>query len=99
MLHYSNGDVYEGSWVGDQRHGAGTFTSCSSGAIFVGSYCQGLRQGLGTLYMPTKGEDTGAAAAAVATAVAAASAPVATATTIPATTEVCLLYRAAAESL
>jgi hypothetical protein len=55
-LHYSNGDVYEGSWVGDTRHGAGTFTSSTSGAIFVGSYCQGLRQGLGTLYMPTKGE-------------------------------------------
>jgi hypothetical protein len=54
-LQYANGDMYEGGWSHDQRHGQGSFTS-HNGNIFVGTFVQGKRQGLGTLYCISQGE-------------------------------------------
>lgn len=46
---YADGCVYEGMWSKDVRHGVGTLYS-PCGSIFVGTYVQDKRQGLGVTY-------------------------------------------------
>ena len=45
---YANGDVYEGLFKGDIRHGKGTMTS-AKGDVYHGSFENGLKNGIGTL--------------------------------------------------
>lgn len=49
-MQYSNGDAYEGSWVKDCRHGSAKFLY-ASGDVFVGTFDNNRREGLGTIYM------------------------------------------------
>lgn len=49
-MEYKNGDVYEGEWQEDRRHGPGT-NFFANGDIFVGQYVLDQREGLGTLYV------------------------------------------------
>ena len=48
-LFYSNGDVYEGEWMADERHGTGTMVYHAIGAVFEGCFQHGVRHGYGTL--------------------------------------------------
>ena len=44
-LEYSNGDLYEGEWRNDQRHGRGKFISFCTGppVIYEGSWRDGVK--------------------------------------------------------
>ena len=46
---YPNGDVFEGHWSNNLRHGQGSYTFTSSGAKYVGSWINGRREGPGEL--------------------------------------------------
>ena len=50
-LVYSNGDIYEGSWDQDQRHGFGKFVSFHSGSavIYEGNWKDGIKEGRGKM--------------------------------------------------
>jgi hypothetical protein len=50
-LIYSNGDVYEGSWDQDQRHGFGKFVSVHNGqsVMYEGGWKDGIKEGRGKL--------------------------------------------------
>ncbi|CCW60044.1 unnamed protein product [Phytomonas sp. EM1] len=51
---YHNGDVYEGDWQNDQRHGKGRMHYHATGAVYDGSWERGVRCGMGIL---TEGDD------------------------------------------
>lgn len=55
-LTYADGSAYEGAWAADKRHSTGSFSSARGGSIFVGSFVQDRRQGLGVAYFPARGE-------------------------------------------
>ena len=46
---YINGDVYDGEWKADKRHGHGTYTYADTGSRYVGSWRDGQRNGHGEL--------------------------------------------------
>jgi hypothetical protein len=52
-LAYNNGSFYEGEWENDQRNGQGKFISNEDGIVYVGSWRDGLKDGLGSLSFPT----------------------------------------------
>jgi hypothetical protein len=52
ILEYSNGDIYDGEWANDQRHGRGKFVSESTGVTYLGDWREGMRHGQGSLYFP-----------------------------------------------
>jgi hypothetical protein len=52
-LKYAGGAVYEGAWRRGARHGAGHLSGAAG--VFVGTWVDGVRQGLGTLYLPGQG--------------------------------------------
>jgi hypothetical protein len=56
-LEFANGDVYEGAWRRGRRHGAGVLLVKGGPAVFVGTFVADKRQGLGTLYLVSKGEE------------------------------------------
>ena len=45
---YSNGDVYDGEWEWDNKHGQGTFNWASTGGTYTGSFVLGVVEGVGT---------------------------------------------------
>ena len=49
VLEYASGDIYEGSWENDQRHGYGKFVSVASGAhvVYEGFWKDGVKHGKG----------------------------------------------------
>lgn len=52
---YADGSVYEGMWQNNVRHGVGTLHSPSAGSMFVGTFVQDRRQGLGVTYWAGRG--------------------------------------------
>lgn len=48
--------MYEGMWRNNVRHGVGTLHSPSAGSIFVGTFVQDRRQGLGVTYWAGRGK-------------------------------------------
>ena len=50
-VQYSDGSVYEGSWLSGERHGFGALTY-NSGAAYVGEYVKGLKEGNGSYTWP-----------------------------------------------
>lgn len=46
-MQYHSGDSFEGEWVGDLRHGHGTFTHASNGDTYVGQWVRGCKEGFG----------------------------------------------------
>ncbi|KAF8073027.1 morn3 [Scenedesmus sp. PABB004] len=54
-LTYTDGSCYDGLWRADRRHGAGVLTAAGGGSVFVGSFADDVRVGLGTTYMPARG--------------------------------------------
>ena len=55
----ATGDVYEGDWKDNLRHGSGTFTCAADGKIYEGEFADGLKHGRGTLTLPSGDAITG----------------------------------------
>lgn len=53
-VHYTNGDVYEGQWLDNKKHGQGIYTY-SSGDMYSGKFRNGVKHGLG-FYSFAKGK-------------------------------------------
>ena len=49
ILKYDNGSMYEGSFLGDKRHGLGIWTQYG-GAVIVGEFEKNLSSGRRTIY-------------------------------------------------
>ena len=47
-LSYSNGDLYEGEWNQDNKHGSGTFFWLALNATYEGEFREGVVDGAGT---------------------------------------------------
>ena len=50
--YYVNGDIYEGSWKKNFRHGLGTYLYSETGTKFMGTWIQDRMQGPGQLIHP-----------------------------------------------
>ena len=50
-MQYSDGSVYEGSWLSGKCHGFGILTY-NSGATYVGEYVNGFKEGNGSYTWP-----------------------------------------------
>ena len=48
IIKYSNGDVYEGNWKDDFKHGYGKMT-WADGAVYEGNYKEGVKHGYGKM--------------------------------------------------
>lgn len=59
-LIYTNGDVYTGNWQSDGRHGTGTMSYKSTGAIYDGSWVHDMRNGHGRMKYSNGDEYSGA---------------------------------------
>ena len=51
MVTYANGDIYQGTFADDQRHGQGTFTG-NDGYSYVGQWNAGQIEGQGRVIYP-----------------------------------------------
>ena len=42
-----NGNVYEGEWARDRKHGMGKYTNYSTDEVYIGMWNEGQRHGKG----------------------------------------------------
>ena len=55
---YANGDIYDGQFLNDKRHGKGIY-HYANGERYEGDYFEGMRQGQGTMYYKNGRKDEG----------------------------------------
>lgn len=50
-LEFASGDVYDGFWLADQRHGYGKFVSVATGqtVVYEGMWKNGVKNGMGKM--------------------------------------------------
>lgn len=51
MYKWASGEIYEGEWVANLRHGRGIFVQPSKGIRFEGEWVDGKQKGSGVLFM------------------------------------------------
>ncbi len=54
-VYHANGDVYDGEWQSDKRHGHGMYTY-KSGSVYVGQWKDGVEHGEGSVKYKRGGE-------------------------------------------
>lgn len=50
--YYTNGDIYEGAWFKNKRHGLGTYFYAETQTKFMGTWVEGVIEGPGQIIYP-----------------------------------------------
>lgn len=47
---FKNGDVYEGEWIKNKKHGKGIYSYFTTGIVYEGEWCLGVKEGFGKIW-------------------------------------------------